>query len=72
MCQFSLKYFICWNIVYFDSKYHILQWYFGQKCHFPSKIYYTCVMNKFAQIKQFFEKGFNLVLSNFRKNDNWF
>ena len=39
---------------YFDSKYFV-QWYFGQKCHFPNKIYILF----FGQIEQFFEKGVN-------------
>ena len=39
---------------------------FGQKCHFPSKIYITCGINSF-----FFEKGVNLVVS-YGINDHLF
>ena len=32
-----IKAFHLLEYCYFDSKYHILQWYFGQKCHFPRR-----------------------------------
>ena len=38
---------------YFDSKYHFLQWYFGQECHFPSKIYITLGMNSLEKLSNF-------------------
>ena len=51
-----IKAFHLLEYCYFDSKYHILQWYFGQKCHFPSKIYYTCVMNSLHKLSNFLRK----------------
>ena len=51
-----IKVFHLLEYCYFDSKYHILQWYFGQKCHFPSKIYYTCVMNSLHKLSNFLRK----------------
>ena len=38
---------------------------------FPSKIYITLGINSLEKLRQFFEKGINLVV-NFGKNDNWF
>ena len=51
-----IKVFLLLEYCYFDSKYHILQWYFGQKCHFPSKSYYTCVMNSLHKLSNFLRK----------------
>ena len=51
-----IKVFHLLEYCYFDSKYHILLWYFGQKCHFPSKIYYTCVMNSLHKLSNFLRK----------------
>ena len=56
---------------YFDSKYSILQWNFGQECHFPSKIYITLGYTFLGEIEQCSEEDVNLVV-NFGKNDNWF
>ena len=41
---------------YFDSKYHFIQWYFGQECHFPSKIYITLCMNSLEKSSHFLRK----------------
>ena len=38
---------------YFDSKYHFVQWYFGQECHFPSKIYITLGINSLEKLSNF-------------------
>ena len=56
---------------YFDSKYQFGQWYFGQECHFPSKIYITLGYKFFGEIEQFFKNCVNLVV-NFGKNDSCF
>ena len=40
----------------FDSKYHFVQWYFGQECHFPSKIYITLGMNSLEKLSNFLRK----------------
>ena len=41
---------------YFDSKYHFVQWYFGQGCHFPSKIYIALGMNCLEKLRNFLRK----------------
>ena len=41
---------------YFDSKYHFVLWYFGQKCHLPSKIYITCGINSLDKLSNFLKK----------------
>ena len=51
---------------YFDSKYHFVHWYFGQKRHFP-KIYITCGINSLDKLSNFFEKGVNLVIKFWKK-----
>ena len=56
---------------YFDSKYHFIRWYFGQKCHFPSKIYISSGIYSFEKSSSFLRKGVNLVV-NYGKSDNWF
>ena len=56
---------------YFDSKYHFIQRYFGQKCHFPSKIHISLGINYLDKLNMFFEKGINIAVS-FGKNNNWF
>ena len=38
---------------YFDSKYHFVQWYFGQECHFPSKIYIILGINSLEKLSNF-------------------
>ena len=38
---------------YFDSKYHFVQWYFGQECHFPSKIYIKLGINSLEKLSNF-------------------
>ena len=55
---------------YFDSKISFY-WYFGQKCHFPSKIYISGGINSLEKSSNFFEKGVNLDV-NLENNDNWF
>ena len=55
---------------YFDSKISF-HWYFGQKCHFPSKIYISGGINSLEKSSNFFEKGVNLDV-NLENNDNWF
>ena len=52
---FNVIIFIKWLLenCYFDSKYHFLQWYFGQECHFPSKIYITLGMNSLEKLSNF-------------------
>ena len=55
---------------YFDSKISFY-WYFGQKCHFPSKIYISGSINSLEKSSNFFEKGVNLDV-NLENNDNWF
>ena len=54
----------------FDSKISFY-WYFGQKCHFPSKIYISGGINSLEKSSNFFEKGVNLDV-NLENNDNWF
>ena len=44
---------------------------FGQKCHFPSKIYISGGINSLEKSSKFFEKGVNLDV-NLENNDNWF
>ena len=70
MCYFSLKYFIYRKIVILIQNIILCNDILG-KCHFPSKIYITLVINFIGETEQFFEKGLNLVV-NFGKNDNWF
>ena len=41
---------------YFDSKYHFVQWYFGQECHFPRKIYVTLGINSLEIFSTFLRK----------------
>ena len=55
---------------YSDSKISFY-WYFGQKCHFPSKIYISGGINSLEKSSNFFEKGVNLDV-NLENNDNWF
>ena len=66
-----IRVFLLLENCYFDSKYDFIRWYFGKKCHFPSKIYISGGINFFGEIEQFLRKGVNLAV-NFRKNDNWY
>ena len=56
---------------YFDSKYDFIRWHFGQKYHFPNKIYVSVGINSLEKSRNFLRKGVNLVVS-FGKNDVWF
>ena len=85
---FNVIIFIKWLLenCYFDSKYHFLQWYFGQECHFPSKIYITLGMNSLEKLSNFLRMlliylsilgkmtiGFRSILVvNSEENDNLF
>ena len=51
-----IRVFLLLENCYFDSKYDFIRWYFGKKCHFPSKIYISGGINFFGEIEQFFEK----------------
>ena len=51
---------------YFHSKYHFVQLYFEQKCHFPGKMYISLGINSLDKLNNFFEKGVNIVV-NFGK-----
>ena len=41
---------------YYDSKYHFLQWNFGQECYFPSKIYITLGINSWEKLSNVLRK----------------
>ena len=41
---------------YFDSKYHFLQWNFGQECHFPSKIYIALGIHSWEKLSNVLRK----------------
>ena len=56
---------------YFDSKYHFIRWYFGQKCHFPSKIYISGGIDFLEKSSIFLRKGVNSAV-NFGENDIWY
>ena len=60
-----IKEFYLLENCYFDSKYNFIRWYFGQKCHFPSRIYISGGIHSLDK-QQFFEKR-----SQSWKNDNW-
>ena len=64
-----IKVFLLLENCYFDSKYNFIRWYFGQKCHFPSKIYISGGINFLEKSSNFLRKGVNLAV-NFGKNDN--
>ena len=66
-----IKVFYLLENCYFDSKYHFIRWYFGQKCHFSNKIYISCGINSLEKSSNFLRKGVNLVVS-FGENDVWF
>ena len=66
-----IKVFYLLENCYFDSKYHFIRWYFGQKCHFSNNIYISCGINSLEKSRNFLRKGVNLVVS-FGKNDVWF
>ena len=58
-----IKVFYLLENCYFDSKYHFIPWYFGQKCHFSNKIYISCGINSLEKSSNFLRKGVNLVVS---------
>ena len=66
-----IRVFILLENCYFDSKYDFIRWYFGQKCHFPSKIYISGGINFLEKSSNFLRKGVNLAV-NFVKNNNWY
>ena len=66
-----IRVFLLLENCYFDSKYDIIRWYFGQKCHFSNTIYISCGINSLEKSSNFLRKGVNLVVS-FGKNDDWF
>ena len=41
---------------YFHSKYHLVQLYFGEKCHFPSGIYISLGINSLDILDNFLRK----------------
>ena len=77
-----IKVFYLLENCYFDSKYHFILWYFGQKCHFPSRIYISGGIHSLDKLSNFLRKGHNLgkttigfrsnLVVSFEKNDNWF
>ena len=77
-----IKVFYLLENCYFDSKYHFIRWYFGQKCHFPSRIYISGGIHSLDKLSNFLRKGHNLgktkigfrsnLVVSFEKNDNWF
>ena len=66
-----IRVFLLFENCYFDSKYDFIRWYFGKKCHFPSKIYISGGINFLEKSSNFLRKGVNLAV-NFGKNDNWY
>ena len=66
-----IRVFLLLENCYFDSKYDFIRWYFGKKCHFPSKIYISGGINFLEKSSNFLRKGVNLAV-NFGKNDNWY
>ena len=66
-----IRVFLLLENCYFDSKYDFIRWYFGKKCHFPSKIYISGGINFLEKSSKFLRKGVNLAV-NFGKNDNWY
>ena len=66
-----IRVFLLLENFYFDSKYDFIRWYFGKKCHFPSKIYNSGGINFLEKSSNFLRKGVNLAV-NFGKNDNWY
>ena len=66
-----IRVFLLLENCYFDSKYDFIRWYFGQKCHFSSKIYISGGINFLEKSRNFLRKGVNLAV-NFGKNDNWY
>ena len=67
----SIRVFLLLENCYFDSNYDFIRWYFGKKCHFPSKIYISGGINFLEKSSNFLRKGVNLAV-NFGKNDNWY
>ena len=61
-----IKVFYLLENCYFDSKYHFIWWYFGQKCHFPSRIYISGGIHSLDKLSNFLSKR-----SQSWKNDNW-
>ena len=51
-----IRVFLLLENCYFDSKYDFIRWYFGQKCHFSNKIYFSCGINSLEKSRNFFEK----------------
>ena len=66
-----IRVFLLLENCYFDSKYDFIRWYFGKKCHFPSKIYISGGINFLEKSSNFLRKGVNLAV-HFGKNDNWY
>ena len=52
-----IKVFYLLENCYFDSKYHFIWWYFGQKCHFPSRIYISGGIHSLDKLSNFLRKG---------------
>ena len=48
-----IKVFYLLENCYFDSKYHFIRWYFGQKCHFPSRIYISGGIHSLDKLSNF-------------------
>ena len=77
-----IKVFYLLENCYFDSKHHFIRWYFGQNCHFPSRIYISGDIHSLDKLSNFLRKGHNLgkttigfrsnLVVSFEKNDNWF
>ena len=65
-----IKVFYLLENCYFDSKYHFIRWYFGQKCHFPSRIYISGGIHSLDKLSNFLRKGHNLgkTTIGFRSN----
>ena len=51
-----IRVFLLLENCYFDSKYHSLRWYFGQKCHIPSNIYISVGINSLEKSRNFLIK----------------
>ena len=51
-----IKIFHLLESCYFDSKYHFLQWNFGQECHFPSKIYIALGIHSWEKLSNVLRK----------------
>ena len=65
-----IKVFYLLENCYFDSKYHFIRWYFGQKCPFPSRIYISGGIHSLDKLSNFLRKGHNLgkTTIGFRSN----